>query len=416
MPIAVTCPGCGQVTTVPDEWAGIQVHCHNCQVEHTVPVQKSPGSGQLGDAEGPPVRTDQPPAREAPSRAFRGVVDRMFEGMGQALSVRKLTFFLLSAITAFVVWGLLIRTGFAIGTAVGFVVLPIANSVAVGLSGVIAGGVAYLAVEEGQGRACRVADALAFCRQQFVALFFGTILLAVGVGLAGGMVNGLVALLNLSRTVGSLVGSLLFVPQVLANAALVVLCLVGVLVPCSVAVEQLGPIQAIRRLISLLVQRPGGLLLQFGITLYMGVTMLFVLAVLATVSLGPTFATNGPSLARWMPSFLSSDAGQVSLPGVFNMFGDLADIPGMEGVESSGLLSGLSSSKPAESPGHWGDWLRELGIGVVFIAVLAFPVVFWICAFARYYESLTPTFPTLAPESKSPPTPPPLPMTGGDDA
>lgn len=413
MPIAVTCPGCGQVTTAPDEWAGIQVHCHNCQVEHTVPVQKSPGSGQLGDAEGPPVRTDQPPAREAPSRAFRGIVDRVFEGMGQALSVRKLTFFLLSAITAFVVWGLLIRTGFSIGTAVGFVVLPIANSVAVGLSGVIVGGVAYLAIEEGQGRTCRVTDALAFCRRQFVALFFGTILLAVGVGLAGGMVNGLVALLNQSRTVGSLVGSLLFVPQVLANGALVVVCLVGVLVPCSVAVEQLGPIQAIRRLTSLLVQRPGGLLLQFGITLYLGVMMLFVLAVLATISLGPTLATNGPSPARWMP-FSSTDAAQEEVTGLFANLQSLAGLPGMEGIESSSLLPSLSPSKPAESPGRWGDWLRELGIGVVFIAVLAFPVVFWICAFARYYESLTPTVPTLDPETKTPPAPPPLPTTGGD--
>jgi hypothetical protein len=260
-----------------------------------------------------------------------------------------------------------------------------------------------------------LAEALTFCRQQFVALFFGTILLAAGVGLAGGTVNGLVALLNQSRTVGSFVGSMLFVPQVLANATLVVLCLVGVIVPCAVAVERIGPVRAIQRLVTLLVRRPGRLLLQFGITLYLGVMMLFVLAVLASVSLGPTLATNGPSPGRWAPSMPSMDAGQGDLSELLAGLEDLG-VPGTEGGQSPSLFPGFSSTEPAAPPGHWGDWLRELGIGVVFIAVLAFPVVFWICAFARYYESLVPTLPALASEPKAPPTPPPLPMTGGDDA
>jgi len=124
-------------------------------------------------------------------------MDQVFEGMGQALSVRKLSFFLLWTIAAFVVWGLLVRIGFAIGTGAGFGMLFIANLVAIGLSGVIAGGVAYLTVEEGQGRACRLVDALTFCVQRFVALLFAAILLVVGVGLVGALVNGLVALLNL---------------------------------------------------------------------------------------------------------------------------------------------------------------------------------------------------------------------------
>ena len=111
----------------------------------------------------------------------------------------------------------------------------------------------------------------------------------------------------------------------------------------------------------------------------------------------------------------SMDAGQGDLSELLAGLEDLG-LPGMEGGESSGLFPSLSPSKPAESPGHWGDWLRELGIGVVFIAVLAFPVVFWICAFARYYESLAPTLPALASEPKAPPAPPPLPMSGGDDA
>jgi len=335
-------------------------------------------------------------------QTFQGILDQVFEGMGQALSVRKLSFFLLSAIAALVALGLLIRTGFAIGSAVGFVILPIANSAAIGLLGVIAGGVAHLAIEEGQGRTCRLVEAIAFCRQQFVALFFGAILLAVGVGTAGGMVNGLVALLNQSRTVGSLVGSVLFVPQVLVNAALVVLLLVGVLVPCAVAAERIGPTQAIKRVVSLLVQRPAGLLLQFGVTLFFGVMTLFVLAVLATVSLGPTLATNGPSTGRWMPSLPSLDAGQQDVAGAMGQLQSL--LSGMDGDQSPGLFPGMSlSSEPPASRAHWGDWLRELGIGIVLIAVLAFPVVFWICAFARYYESVMPTFPAPGPETKPPP-------------
>lgn len=415
MPIAATCPDCGQVTTVPDDWAGRQVHCANCQGEHTVPIPKPVASHQGSDVECPPLPASDATEHVLPPRSFQGILDRVFEGMGQALSVRKLAFFLISAIAAFVVWGLLVRIGFALGTAVGLVMLLIANWVAIGLSGVIAGGVAHLTIEEGHGRTCRLMEAVKFCRQQFVPLFCGTILLAIGVGLAGGMVNGLVALLNQSRTVGSFVGSVLFVPQVLVNATLVVLCLVGVIVPCAVAVERIGPVRAIQRLVTLLVRRPGGLLLQFGITLYLGVMMLFVLAVLASVSLGPTLATNGPSPGRWMPSMPSLDTGQEDISGLLAELEGLG-ISGMDGGQPSGLFPSFSGAGSAAPRSNWGDWLREFGIGVVFIAVLAFPIVFWICAFARYYESLAPTLPALVSGPKAPPAPPPLPTTGGDDA
>jgi hypothetical protein len=210
-----------------------------------------------------------------------------------------------------------------------------------------------------------------------------------------------------------LLGSLLFLPQVAANAALVVLCLVGVLVPCAVSVERIGPVRAIQRLVSLLIDRPGGLLLQFGITLYFGVMMFFVLAVVAIASLGPTFVTNGPSLARMVPSFPSLDDGEASLSGLLSDE-DLESLglSGIEGGQFPSLSPGRSGSEPTAPRGPWGDWLRELGIGVVLIAVLAFPVVFWICAFARYYESLVPTFPAPAPETGGSPVPPPLPATG----
>jgi len=352
------------------------------------------------------------PSEEAPqSQGFLGMMDRVFEGMGQALSVRKLSFFLLSALAAFVVCGLLVRIGFAIGVGTGIVTLFITMLIAVGLSGAIAGGVAYLAVEEGQGRSCRLVDVFTFCGQQFVALFFGAILLAVGVTLAGALANGLVALFNLSRTVGSLLGSVLFLPQVVVNAALVVLCLVGVLVPCAVAVEGVGPILAIRRLVTILIQRPGGLLLQFAITLYFGVMMLCVLGFLAVVSLGPTLATNGPSLGGLpMPFPPSFDDQEIGLSGL-SSGDDLGGFgfPGMESDPFSGLSSPRSRPEPAVSAGKWGDWLRYLGVGVVFIAVLAFPVVFWICAFARYYESLVPSFEPSVPATPPPLSPPPLP-------
>ncbi len=414
MPIQVTCPGCGQVITAPDDWAGKHVRCHNCQAQHTVPSPNSAESHQPADADVLPTYGSDPPARALPSRSFQGILDQVFEGMGQALSVRKLSFFLLSTIAAFVAWGLLVRIGFAIGTVTGLGMMFIANSMAIGLSGVIAGGVAYLTVEEGQGRACRLMDAVTFCGQRFVTLFFGAILLVMGVGLVGGLVNGLVALLNQSRTVGSLLGSLLFLPQVAVNAALVVLCLVGVLVPCAVVVERMGPIRAIQRLVSLLVQRPGGLLLQFGITLYFGVMMLCVLAVLAIVSLAPTFATNGPSLAGMIPSFPSLDAGEADLSGLLSDE-DLEGLglPGIEVGQFPSISPGRSRPELTAPRGPWGDWLRELGTGVVFIAVLAFPVVFWICAFARYYESLVATFPTPAPETTTSPIPPPLPAPKG---
>ena len=82
----------------------------------------------------------------------------------------------------------------------------------------------------------------------------------------------------------------------------------------------------------------------------------------------------------------------------------------MSGLFPAEGLQGLPSP-----PRPGGDWLRHLGLALVFMAVLAFPIVFWICAFARYYESLVPSFEPFTPPT-SPPAPPPLPIAGGDPA
>lgn len=447
MPISVTCPGCHQVHAAPDEWAGKKVRCQHCQTRHTVPLvqpaakpQTQPASHPAATAPTPPMPSFQPPptpsenvpgqGRVPPARpavphlpqesvspqetpadagprpeAFLGIMDQVFAGMGQALSVRKLSFFALSAAAALIVCGLMIVAGatvarllgpeqMALGIGVMILMLVLAGTTATGLTGVIAGGVAFLTACEGQGRACRLPDAFRFCGERFLALFFSVLLLGFCVTSLFALANGLVGIINMNRTVGSLLGSLLFLPQAIFNAALLILLLVGVLVPCAVAVEGIGPFAAIRRLVTLLVQMPGRLLLQFGITLYFGGMMLCILVFLAIASLGPTMATNGPSVASVLPSLPSLSSNEDDPFGLLSREESGAfGFPGMKPPQSSSPRGRDAwQTSATASKGPWGDTLRQFGLAALFIAVLAFPAVFWICAFARYYESVLPSF------------------------
>lgn len=417
------CPGCSTRLRGSRELAGQTVPCPLCETRMIVPsptVPQSPAPSQYQQSQ---IQQSSTPASEVwaalsqqqrvphvswqssstpagqtadavqQTRESHGAIDQVFDGMGQALSVRKLTFFLLGIVAAIIVCGLLVLIGISASVEIGIGMVFLAVLVAIGLSGVVAGGVAHLTVQEGQGRTCGFLDALTFCSQQFVALFFGTILLTVAVAFVWGLVNGLIAVANLNRTAGSALGSVLFVPQVVVNAGLIVLCLAGVLVPCAVAVERIGPIRAVERLLSLLVKRPGALLLQLAITICAAVMMLCVLASLTFLALGPTFVTNGPSRGGITSSLRSLGAGDEDL---YTLLSDeeAEDLgfPGLGGRRSSGRQSSRQHSESPAPRGAYGDRVRVFGLGIVFAAVLAFPVVFWICAFTRYYESLVPSF------------------------
>jgi hypothetical protein len=58
--------------------------------------------------------------------------------------------------------------------------------------------------------------------------------------------------------------------------------------------------------------------------------------------------------------------------------------------------------RPSISGKQSGDWLRALAIALIFVAVLAFPAVYWIVTFTDYYEV---ALPVLA-GSRSSPIPP----------
>lgn len=434
MTIQVKCPGCGKVREVPEEWAGKTATCKDCKTPNKIPgipsardrsrseiaTQPPPVPGTADrpsstreenvaepppfavpppipdavppippDADIPPALPETRPADGA-TRTPAGseidgstavTIDQLLQGMSQAVSIRKIGFFLLGALSILLVCAVLFLLGVLLpmwteSTEPLLFIWFLAVVFVVGYSGVMAGGLAHMASEEGRGRNVGILAAARFCRGRFLPLFGGAILLALGLLIAGGMINGLILLLNKDPKVGSFVASMLFLPQFALNALLLIGFLVGVIVFCAIAVEGIGPIDGVRRLTTLAVRHTGSLVVSFAITLFTGLFLFVVLMFLVQIALGPTLLTNGMQM--------------FSIPSVLT---DREAFSGMS-EQDAGRFSGWDTDDPGESPlaeaKPSGDWLRTLSVIFLYLALLSFPAVYWVCAFTRYYESMIP--------------------------
>lgn len=358
--------------------------------------------------------TPQPqPLREAslpPTAQVEGVVS----ALTQALDLRKLGLFLAGSLVLGICLCLVLALGAASKNLAVFLLLSLlALPLAIGLSGVLAGGVARLAHLDGQGQPGTIGEAIGFCRQRFLSLFGGTLLMVFVVLLASVLLNGFVALLNNSRTIGSLLGALLFVPQMLLNLVLFVAFLTIVLVPAAIAVDDVSVGPAFGRVIGCLRHHVRELTVQIGVAMFFGSIVVGLLASLLAAALLPTMSTNGPDVAGGLmrtilPDFSGLSRSDDSSP--FN-FGAMMDPPrpGATSRSRAGAIPGGPNRllEMRQSKGPWGDWLRWLWLLTVFAAWIAYPVVFWICAFTRLYGSLSPS---LAARSARAAFPQPLPV------
>jgi hypothetical protein len=330
-------------------------------------------------------------------------VDVVMEGLAQAMSWRKLGFFMLGQLIIQIITLLVLL--FAKASIETFLVMvPVVIVLVIGLSGVLAGGVSYMTHARGQGRAESIRETFRFLTQRFLSLFGGTLLLAFLLILLLGLINGLVAFLNKNPTIGSFLGALLFIPQAIANLAVVLTFLVGVLVPCAVAVENIGAGQALTRLVTCVRRYSAPLMVYVGVTSLFGAIVTFLLAGLLFAALVPTLRTNGPSINATLFNMLEESFPAPS-PSASSPF---ATGPGSRSFLTERSETGRRLQQPV------GDWIRELSLGILYIAVLAYPMVFWICTFTRYYEFVLPSLgvTTKAEAPAGPPRPPPPPSFG----
>ena len=340
-------------------------------------------------ADGSPARSAVPPEQEA-------IVHRVIDSLIRAFSAGKLAFFGLGTIASVLsTFGLAIVLTLAFKPeAASAIVLFAASALAlIGLLGVVAGGVAFMFRQERRGHPSGIAVGLQFCARRFGVLFVDTgaavlVVLVLFVGL-----NLTIALLNSNPQMGSLVGAALFLPQLICNVLLLLGYLTCVLVPCIVALTDVGLFGALKRFFEYLGRHGRTLTIHFAATLYFGIQILLVILPLMLFAFTTTLGSNAPAAASF-GSFLPS--------GGNDMFGDLSD--GFGGASDglgddpfgdaspfSGQSFGGSSqqaSNDKEEGAPWGGGLRWISMGIALFVPFCYFCVFWIGSFTRFSEDL----------------------------
>lgn len=438
------CPHCGKKLKINDKLAGKRGACPACKQAFTIPAvsaklpidQKTPQAPppvppapptsakikQEPKAEAqmtpharrpetektsaptaPPPLPPKPPAKtETTGRPSSDTValrastssalNQVISSLVRALSVKKLGFFLLAAIAMVILCGFFLWIGAASNSdAIAIVCFIIVGILVIGAIGPLAGGVAYLTRVESQGRSVGIADAFRFCGRRFLALIGGIILLLLILVILPLIVNGFVALLNSNRTVGSFVGALLFLPQFLFNLMCTVAVLVGILVPCAIAVENIGAFRAISRLIACMRFNTGQLMVQIALTFFFVGVVMFVLWLLVGIAMVPTVFTNGPSF--------TSSIGEVDQ--LWGSRGEDHSLGFDFGSRSRDDLRvkqsrGGAFGWPTKTKHRSGEILRCFFVAVILLLVIVYPVVYWIVSFTTYYMEVQPKIATIS--------------------
>ena len=436
-----SCPNCSKKLKVKDSLVGKQVVCPACKQAFKIPMklgkppgeQKVPGKTPpipppVTSAKGPPPVPPPPPVSATPppgvertpgqtappplppkpakktettprlpsNRAVlrastSSSLNQVISSLARALSFKKLGFFLLAAITMVILCGFFLWIGAASNSdAIAIVCFIIVGILVIGAIGPLAGGVAYLTRAESQGRSVGIADAFRFCGRRFLSLIGGIVLLLLILIILPLVVNGFVALLNSNRTVGSFVGALLFLPQFLLNLMWIVAVLVGILVPCAIAVENIGAFRALSRLIACMRFNTSQLMVQIALTFFFVGVVIFVLWLLVGIAMVPTFVTNGPAFTS---SIGKLDQLWESRGGGHSFGFDLGSKSrdNLRGKQSRGSEFG----RPTKTKHRSGDVLRQFFMAVIFLLVIVYPVVYWIVSFTTYYMEVQPKIATI---------------------
>ena len=390
-----TCPYCGKKLKVKDNLAGKKGACPSCRQIFIIPPtsieppkeKETPQTTPEVSPPQPPVpqtakqpASPPPPPQKTPAAPKAPAVppplppkkepipktitdtnakaglDSVINSLTRALSMKKIGFCLIGDVIILLICGSLagliamasmgaMRSGNpleSIQTSISsLIIIPI---IAIGLSGVLTGGLAYLTHMESKGTPVGIGGAFRFCGRRFLSLFGGTLMLLLLLLFIPAILNGFIFFLNSNRTVGSLIAALLFLPQAVVNLALVVASFIAVLFHCSIAVENIGAFTALGRFFHCIRRQTVQLMIHLAMTIFLGLIIMWVLWLLVGAAMSPTIATNFPRLAL------------------------------------------ISNSMFGPGQGGWGNGLRYFFLAFVFLPVLIYPLVYWIVSFTNYYE------------------------------
>jgi hypothetical protein len=324
------------------------------------PLPRDPGAGRVPGGSGPlpPAPPTLMPPVPPPPGGSGSNINLVMNGLVRAMNASKIGYFTLTAIILLLVMAVVMAVVAGIEAvtrngAIQLLALLVATVPCAGLTGVVAGGMAYLADMDERGRKAGIGSAFGFCARKFGSLFMGAVLFVVVVVGVLAVVNGLVLLLNRGGTLGSLLASLLFLPQLVINLGMVIALLVWVLVPVAIASEDVTATQAIGRLRTCLCRDAGRLFVHFAVSVVAAIVILLVLGALLGPALGITSLTN---------SSLSSM---------------LTESPFESLMMGSGSGGGFSLGP---------SMLRGFFTLLVGFAVMGYLSAFWVGSFTGYYK------------------------------
>jgi len=299
-----------------------------------------------GRAKLPPLPPKVVSKAKAPDISASDALNQVADSLVRALCIRKLGFFVLAEAVITLFCGLLLWVAVSSSNITVLILCSFFIAIVLaGAAGLLAGGVAYLTHMEKKGSSVGISNAFTFCGRRFLSLLGGSILLLIVVYVTALVVNGFVILL--SYTVGSFIGVLLFLPQFVLNFMLVLVTAVSVLIPCAIAVEDIGAFRALSRLTTCLRRNTSQLMVQLAMTALFGASVMIVLFLLVNTAMLPSF---GPILLR-------------------------------SGFDFSGIASA---------------GLQLFFIGVIWLLVMAYPAVYWVVSFTAYYETVQPKISGIA--------------------
>ena len=410
--IRLHCNNCGAHLKVHEDRIGQTLSCPKCRTKIQIPPATRP---ELPPPPTPPVREaaqpnpDPPaipehlrpkskkPVGKSPASPVvpsdqEAIIHRVIDSLIRAFCAGKLAFFGLGTIAS-----LLLTIGLSVivslvsklDTPSMIVLFVMSALVSTGLAGVVAGGVAFMFCQERKGRPNGIAVGIQFCVRRFGVLFVDTgaavlVVLLLYVGL-----NLTIAKLNTIQQIGSLIGGALFLPQIICNVLLLLGLLTCVLVPCIVALTDVGLFGALKRFFQYLGRHGRALMIHFAASLYFGIQIFLVILPLMLFAFATTLSTNGPDLAS--PGSRFSWEADGMFGGTSDGFGDLPDSPFGDASFLSGQFSGRSSPEDPsgeETGAPWGGGLRWIGIAIAVLVPFCYFCVFWIGSFTRFSEDL----------------------------
>lgn len=364
--------------------------------EDTPPPRPDRKQAAAPAAEKPPPRG--PATSREPLAGFRGLGTQALTGLTLAVDPSKIGFFLLGTFATWIIifpLASLVVISINDNTTSTLLVLLIAALI-IGLAGVVAGGIAFMVREESVGYRAGVMRTIDFARRRFLSLFTSTLLLGGFILLAASLINRLFYLLAHKPGVLRGLAGLLFPCHFLINAFLVMVFCTSVLVVCAAGFDELKPVAAVLRVLTVARQQVQGLIAHVVCTLLFAMLLWRALLVVAGTAVLPTLVTNAPRQLD-LPALIAAAAEDIASsssekdspePGLWGYSNKNTD--GERLLENKLFGKPVSKTSLSERLHRRdnGDMLRWFSLGLIVMVVFSVPVIYWICSFACFYLTL----------------------------